>query len=189
MERDDRLIITLYLTHIFREKFTPDRVYNIDKTGMTTVQNPHQILAEMGTKRWGQALLVIVVCAIKATGNSIPLMFIFPSVNYKDHFIKSRPTGSIGSANSSGWIYENLFCTFLQHIRVVELAKENGVIMLTIAPHTLHKLQHLDKSVFGPMRKYYNRAMDACMRSNPGNHLYHSIISQQGIFDRIYSRK
>ena len=55
MERDDRLIITLYLTHIFREKFTPDRVYNIDETGMTTVQNPHQILAEMGTKKVGSS--------------------------------------------------------------------------------------------------------------------------------------
>ena len=135
---------------------------------MTTGQNLHQILAEMGTKKMGSSTsgergeLVIVVCAINATGNSIPLMFIFPSVNYK---------GSIGSANRSGWIYENLFCTFLQHIRVVELAKENGVIMLTIPPHTLHKLQHLDKSVFGPMKKYYNRAMDACMRSNRGKTL------------------
>ena len=48
------------------------------------------------------------------------------------------------------------------------MAKENGVIMLTLPPHTSHRLQPLDKTVYGPLKTYYSRAMDGWMRSHPG---------------------
>ena len=41
--------------------------------------------------------------------------------------------------------------------------------MLTIPPHTSHRLQPLDKkTVFGPFKSSYNRSMDGWLRSNPG---------------------
>ncbi|XP_067437844.1 uncharacterized protein [Thunnus thynnus] len=40
--------------------------------------------------------------------------------------------------------------------------------MLTLPSHTSHCLQPLDKTVYGPLRTYYNRAMDGWMRTNPG---------------------
>jgi len=42
-----------------------------------------------------------------------------------------------------------------------QLCKENGVILLTFPPHCSHKLQPLDRSVCGPLKRYYN---DACSR-------------------------
>ncbi|KAJ4940686.1 hypothetical protein JOQ06_026982, partial [Pogonophryne albipinna] len=53
-------------------------------------------------------------------------------------------------------------------LKSVTIAKENGVIMLTLPPHTSHRLQPLDKTVYGPLKTYYNRAMDGWMRSHPG---------------------
>ena len=50
----------------------------------------------------------------------------------------------------------------------IQLAKQNGLILLTIPPHTSHRLQSLDRSVFGPLKSKYNQAMDEWMRSNPG---------------------
>jgi DDE superfamily endonuclease len=50
----------------------------------------------------------------------------------------------------------------------IQYAKENGIIMLTFPPHCSHKLQPLDRSVYGPMKKYYNTACDAWMLANPG---------------------
>ncbi|CAH1961297.1 unnamed protein product [Acanthoscelides obtectus] len=35
-------------------------------------------------------------------------------------------------------------------------------------PHTSHKLQPLDRTVFGPLKRYFNSAADAWLRSNPG---------------------
>ena len=161
-----------------RYKFTPDMIYNTDESGVTTVQTPKQILTEMGRKQVGsvtsgeRGTLVTIVCTINAMGNSILPMFVFPRVKYKDHFIHGAPTGSIGYATKSGWINEDKFLTYLEHIiqhtrcsqdhsillildnheshlslRVVETAKSNGVVMLTLPPYTSHRLQPLDKTV------------------------------------------
>ena len=50
----------------------------------------------------------------------------------------------------------------------IQLAKQNGLILLTISLHTSHRLQPLDRSVFGPLKSKYNQAMDEWMRSYPG---------------------
>ena len=58
--------------------------------------------------------LVILCCAISTSGNTIPPMFVFPRVHYKDHFINGAPTGTIGRAQSSRWMTSN-FLEFLKH--------------------------------------------------------------------------
>lgn len=40
--------------------------------------------------------------------------------------------------------------------------------MLSFPPHCSHKLQPLDRSVFGPLKRYVNSACDGWMRDNPG---------------------
>ena len=40
---------------------------------------------------------------------------------------------------------------------LLELAKENQVVMLTVPPQTTHKLQPLDRSVMHPLKVFYNR--------------------------------
>ena len=53
-------------------------------------------------------------------------------------------------------------------VPVIDYAKKNGIIMLTFPPHCSHKLQPLDRSVYGPLKRYYNTACDAWMLENPG---------------------
>jgi hypothetical protein len=53
-------------------------------------------------------------------------------------------------------------------IKVLDLAKENGAVLLTFPPHTSHKLQSLDRSMYGPFKKFVDSASDAWLRSNPG---------------------
>jgi len=165
------------------------------------VQNPKQVVTEKGKKQVGaitsaeRGELVTIVCAINAAGNAAPPMFIFPRVRYKDHFITGAPPGSIGTSTRSGWINEETFTLFLEHLiqhshcspdhpiliildiheahislRAVDIAKSKCV--LTIPPHTSHhtshRLQPLDNTVYGPFKTYYNKALDGWMRSNPG---------------------
>ena len=137
--------------------------------------------------------LVTAVYGINAAGSIVPSMIIFTRKNFRDHFIKSGPPGCIGGANSSGWINEELFLDYLKHfirhtrsstehkvllihdnhethitLAAIDLAKANGVVLLTMPPHTSHRLQPLDVSCFKPFKTAYGQAMENWMRSNPG---------------------
>lgn len=86
---------------------------------------------------------------------------IFPFVNFKQPMIKGAPSGTDEFANPSGWIeWLKHFITFSKasktspvlfmdnheaHISIwaVKLAKENGVLLLTLPPHTSHRLDSL----------------------------------------------
>ena len=48
------------------------------------------------------------------------------------------------------------------------MAKENGVAVVTFPPHTSHKLQPLDISVYGPFKRLYNREIDSWLATNGG---------------------
>ena len=50
----------------------------------------------------------------------------------------------------------------------IDLARENGVVMLTIPPHTSHYLQPLDRICYEPFKTAFRVAMDMCMRCHPG---------------------
>lgn len=136
---------------------------------------------------------VTLIASINAIGNHIPPMMIFPKVNFKPHLIKGGPIGTIGGANPSGWSDKRLFLEYLElfknhvkptveypiillldnqssHVNVnaINFCKNNGILMITFHPHTSHKMQPLDRTVFGPMKTYYNTACSEWMIMNPG---------------------
>ena len=53
-------------------------------------------------------------------------------------------------------------------LSVINYCRENGVALLTYPPHTSHRLQPLDISVYGPFKRFYNSAADSWMKSNQG---------------------
>ncbi|XP_065650696.1 uncharacterized protein LOC136078812 [Hydra vulgaris] len=142
-------------------------------------------LAERGT-------LVTVCCAVNAIGNSIPPFFIFPRVHFKGSILNGGPPGCVGVANPSGWMNCAMFFEWMKHfiqnlkcspanpvlllldkheshvsIVCLDLAKKNGITMLSFPPHCSHKLQPLDRSVYRPLKRYYNTACDDWVVSNP----------------------
>ena len=145
------------------------------------------VSAERGT-------LVTLCCAVNALGNSVPPMMIFPRVHFRQEiFLVGAPPGTIGVAYPSGWMTADNFLVFLQHfvhhtnaskdnpvillcdnheshisIQGLDYASANGVHMLSFPPHCSHKLQPLDRTVYGPLKKYYNGACDNWMFNNPG---------------------
>lgn len=54
------------------------------------------------------------------------------------------------------------------HIDVLDFCKDDGIILLSFPPHCSHKLQPLDRSVYGPFKKAINTQCDSCMRNHPG---------------------
>ncbi|KAF2894733.1 hypothetical protein ILUMI_11439 [Ignelater luminosus] len=181
-----------------RHTYEPQDIYNLDETGVTTVQKP-DIVARRGIRQVGalpsaeRGTLVTVAFALNALGNTIPPLFIFPRVRYHDHFVRDGPVGSIGTANPSRWMQDTSFLVFLEHfkkfsnaspthrvllvldnhsshihISTLDFCKENGITLLSFPPRCSYKLQPLDRSGFGPLKKTINTACDGWMRSHPG---------------------
>ncbi|XP_030753863.1 uncharacterized protein LOC115880724 [Sitophilus oryzae] len=181
------------------DKYKFEDIYNVDETGITTVQKPNRIVTKKGTRQVGaltsaeRGTLVTLTCAVNAVGNFVPPMFIFPRIRYQEHFIRDGPIGSTGTGNASGWMQDTEFLKYLQHfqkyasatidhrvlllldnhashisIQALDYCSENGIVVLAFPPHCSHKLQPLDRSVYGPLKKAINCGCDAWMRSNPG---------------------
>lgn len=74
------------------------------------MQRPDRIVARKGFRQVGsltsaeRGTLVTMALAVSAAGNSIPPLFVFPRVHFRDHFLQNAPPGSIGTANPSGWM-------------------------------------------------------------------------------------
>lgn len=185
-----------------RHHFEPQNIYNIDETGVTTVQKPTKVIAKKGTKQVGsissqeRGTLVTLCLAVNAVGNAVPPMFVFPRIHFKDHFIRDGPIGCVGTGNKSGWMQENEFLAFMKHfvkhvnpsetnkvlilldnhsshlsISLIDYCRDNFITLLSFPPHTSHRLQPLDRGVYGPFKKYFNNAADQWMKNNPGKRM------------------
>lgn len=88
---------------IDRYKFPASCIWNVDETGITTVQKPRKILAPKGSKQVEsitsaeKGTLVTVCVAVNATGNSVPCMFVFPRIKYRNYFVRDGPPECIGA--------------------------------------------------------------------------------------------
>jgi DDE superfamily endonuclease len=137
--------------------------------------------------------LVTMCSIISATGVGLPPVFIFPRKNFREVFMTGAPEGSLGLANDSGWMTGENFVKVLQHVAkythtsasneiilVMDnheshialdsliYAKEHGINIVTLPPHTSNKTQPLDISVFGPLKSYFNAFADSWLLKNPG---------------------
>ena len=101
-----------------RHKFEVCDIYNMDETGVTTVQTPERVIGRKRKKQIGaitsQERGVLLTCAVSvnATGNSVPSFFIFPRKKFQEHFVRDGPTVCNGIANGSGWMMERIsYCS------------------------------------------------------------------------------
>ena len=134
-----------------------------------------------------------VVCAMNAVGTYIPPMFLFKRKRWNSLLTQHAPVGSVGFPSDNGWMNADLFVEYLKHfikfarptasrpllvvfdghashksLQAVELARDNFITFITIPPHTSHRLQPLDLTFFGALKKAFFREMDNWMTRNPG---------------------
>ena len=132
-------------------------------------------------------------CCVSATGMALPPAFIFPRVRFASHMLRGALADSLGLANPSGWMKQDIFPQVLKHfidnmtvskdqpgvlimddhnshipLEGVELAKNHGLDLLTLPAHCSHKLQPLDVGVFGAFKKFYSSFCNEWHLSHPG---------------------
>lgn len=117
--------------------FPPSRIFNVDETGITTVQRPPAIIGPKGQKQVGSATSlergknITLCCAMSATGIFIPPMFIFPGKRASSGIKHGGPAGSSYKMSESGWMNEELFYQWLQHfVSHTQSSKETPTLLL-----------------------------------------------------------
>ena len=122
---------------------------------LPTVQNP-AVVTEKGKKQVDaitsaeRGELVTVVYTVSAIGSVVPPLFIFPRVHYKAHFIREGPTQCIGTATRSGWMNEETFVEYLNHIIKHTGCSPEKKILLILDNHDTHS-RRIDPSWGGPI--------------------------------------
>ena len=135
------------------------------------------------------ALITIVVC-MNAAGTFVPPLVIFPRKNMSDQLKKGAPPGTIFAVHPSGWIQANLFTMWFQHfvafvkptkvkpvllildghfshtqnIDLIDLARQNHVAIVSLPPHSSHKMQPLDRTFMGPLKAMYSEEIRQWLR-------------------------
>ena len=154
---------------------------------------------------------VTAVCCMGAAGQYVPPMLIFPRIRAKPSLIAKAPADTIAAYQANGWMSSDIFLQWLKHfvafvrpsktapvlllldnhsshlqLETLNFAKDNYVEMLSFPPHCSHKLQPLDRTVYGPLKNFYNQACDDWMSVNPGKAITEFEVAE--LFQVAYAR-
>ncbi|KAF0684221.1 Pogo transposable element with KRAB domain, partial [Aphis craccivora] len=135
---------------------------------------------------------VTVELCVSASGIYMPPMMIFPRVRTNLEYLRNCPPEFTAEFHPSGWMQTDIFyrwlkkfiqfthasknnpvlllldghATHTKNINLINLARENGVVMLCFPPHCTHRLQPLDVGVIKPISTYYDPEVTNWLRSN-----------------------
>ncbi|KAJ8940649.1 hypothetical protein NQ318_012732 [Aromia moschata] len=152
---------------------------------------------------------VTAVCGISAAGSYTPPFFLFPRQRMNTLFMRGCSPGAVGYANGSGWMDPDHFVKYLDHfinhmksgpnkkillildnhnshrtLAAITKARQTNIIMVSLPPHTSHRLQPLDCTVFGSLKHQYARECDLWHTNNPGSRV--SLYDIVGMFSRAF---
>ncbi len=191
------------------------QIFNVDESGITTVQKNEKVIARKGQKIVGRissaerGRLVTVICCMSAVGDYIPPMMVFARKRSNADLIKDAPFGTILGISNNGWSTSECFFTWMKHFKeyanpsednpvllildnhdthinleLIEYCNTNHIEILSIPPHTSHRLQPLDISFFGPFKKRMNKCISSYLNDEKGERLLEKDISK--VFCRAY---
>nr|CAH7753508.1 unnamed protein product [Callosobruchus chinensis] len=125
--------------------YNPAAIYNLDETGITTVQHEHTKVISLKGKRQVAALtasergaLITMVTCMNAVGRFIPPMLIFPRKNMKPELLNGTPPGTVARCHPSGWIQQEIFTDWLRHFIEHVKPSESSQVVLILDGHYSH---------------------------------------------------
>lgn len=152
-----------------------------------------------------------VVCSMSAAGQHVPPMFIFKRERMKEGLDRNGPVGAIYRCSSSGWITEDLFLEWLNHfanfakvskentallvldnhcthscLKSYTFCRDNGIVIVSLPPHTSHRLQPLDVTFFSSLKSAYYQECDQYMKSNHYEKISLTCIAE--LFAKAFNR-
>ncbi|CAH2090793.1 unnamed protein product [Euphydryas editha] len=86
--------------------------------------------------------------------------------------LDGTPPGTQGTCTPNGW-------TTGEYYPTLDYAK-NNVVILSLVPHTTHKMQPMDVAIYGPLKTYFEREVNAFQKTHTGH-----IINQYDVARRL----
>lgn len=135
----------IYEPLLDKVKNQPHRIYNVDETGLTVVQNKtSKVVGLKGKKQIGaissqeRGSLITVVTCMSATGHYVPPLLVFPRVNMKQELMDGAPNGSIAACHKSGWIQTDIFLRWFKDLFIqnAKPSKEDPVLLVLNGHYT-----------------------------------------------------
>lgn len=121
------------------------RIYNMDESGLNTVQKPPKVFASKGKKQVGAVTsdergqhFTVVVCA-NAIGNFVPPAIIIPRKNYKAEYFDGAPPGTLQLCYPTGYMVGDLFLKWMRHFVAFVNASLTNKVLLILDGHSSHK--------------------------------------------------
>ena len=164
-----------YCEVLNKHKFTPDRIFNLDETGVTNAPTGRKQVGQVTASERGN--LVTVTCIIGANGNALPPVMVYPRIRMNPTAMAAGAhPGTLALNSRTGWMTGEIFvASVLPHIvrhtgasketpilllmdrpsashvslETVEFCRANGIVVLTFPPHCSHKLQPLRAGCLG----------------------------------------
>jgi len=191
-------------------KKCPHQIYNMDETGMPLTPRTPNIVTHSGQKKVryrtsGKKEQITVIACANAAGQAIPPMIIFEGKYLNHEWTIGEVPGTKYGMSEKGWTDQELFMYWLKHfldhavparpllllldghsshfeLSSIQLAEEEGVIILCLPPHTTHESQPLDCGVFGPLKKQWTQVCHDFQQENKG-----AVISKYS-FSSLFSK-
>lgn len=135
----------------------------------------------------------------------MPPAFIFPRKRMKGELMDGAPAGSIGMTSDSGFTNADLYFQWLVHfkectspiliidnhlsnisLQATLYCRENNIVVLTLLPHSSHKIQPLDRTIYSPLKNQYALEADKWMAQHPGRSINQYQVTS--IFDRAFKK-
>ena len=187
----------------------PEAIYNMDETGVPLKPRPPKIVAQKGKKKIryqtsGQKQQITVIGCGSATGQCLPPFVIFAAKQLNHLWTANEGNGSRFAVSDNSWVDHELFYSFLQKhfltnavshrplmlllddhsthcdLTSFKFARDKGIIIFCLPPHTTHECQPLDCSLFKPLKQHWKLECHKFYSKNPGKVI--SKLNFNGIF-------
>ena len=167
---------------------SPRQIYNCDETFVPLDFSREKAVTVRGVKNvyrqsQGTSDHITMLCCASAAGFPLPPMIIYSKSFPGGQYRFDGPDDTLYAKSESGWIDTELFITWFKKIflkysvaqrpllllidghkshmglELVDLCRENNVILFCLPPHTTHALQPLDVSVFKSLKDHFAKAV------------------------------
>ena len=124
----------------------PERIFNVDETGINTEHTPPKIVCNKNTKPQAvtstRSATITIIAGGNALGNYIPPYYIFPGKRWNPEFLTGCLPGSNGEMSDSGWsnsqIFQNYVTSHFVKYAGVALGQNQPATLLLYDGHRSH---------------------------------------------------
>ncbi len=175
----------------------PNRIYNMDESGLPLDHKPPKVIALKGAKKVhcrtsGNKMQITVLACANAGGTVIPSMVIFEGKRLNPEWTKGEVPCTLYGMSDKGWTDMELFSYWMKDLflpsipparpvlllvdghsshyepETIRYAASQDVVVLCLPPHTTHVSQPLDVSFFKPLKSYWSEVCHRYTQDNPG---------------------